>query len=144
MPKIFLSWYDGQQHSLAAELFALLKTGKFEIEHSPNSPHSGHLDERWANWYDDGLSKALRRADIFLAVITPSCDGSTWMLQEYQEAYTRFLQTARPALYFVRFDRTEQPVTYPGNYLENSIQLPSNPGAAFQALANYVRRTPVA
>src|SRR5690348_11531170 len=104
MSKVFISWYDGQNHDLANEFFGLLKEHGFDVEHSPYSPHSGLYDERWKKWYDEGLPKAINQANIFIAVITPSCDSSTWMMIEFQEAYLKKLKTGRPQLYYIRFD----------------------------------------
>ena len=134
MSKVFISWYDGHKHNLANELFRLLKKHGFDVEHSPYSPHSGIHDERWNKWYEAGLPKAIKQAEIFIAVITPSCDASTWMLQEYQEAYSSFLKTGRPALYFLNFDPTDPHVKYPEYYLQNSVHLSSIPEEALHRL----------
>jgi hypothetical protein len=80
------------------------------------------------------LSKAIKQSEIFIALITPSCDASTWMLQEYQEAYSSFVKTGKPALYFIRFDPTERQVKYPASYLQNSIHLSSVPEEALHTL----------
>jgi hypothetical protein len=137
MPKVFLSWYDGQNHDLANEFFGLLKKHGFDVEQSPFSPHSGILDERWNNWYEEGLPDAINRADIFIAVITPSCAGSTWMQQEYQEAYSSFQKTAKPALYFIRFDLAEHRINYQKYYLSSSVHLSSIPEEAIQTLLTF-------
>jgi hypothetical protein len=134
MPKVFVSWYDGQNHSLANEFFGLLKKNGFSIEHSPSSSDGGFYDERWNEWYEDSLPKAISRADIFVAVITPSCDGSTWMMVEYDEAYKTFLKTAKPTLYFIRFDSAEHQIKYPDYYLSSSVRLSSIPEEAVRAL----------
>jgi hypothetical protein len=134
MSKVFISWYDGQNHKLANQLFGLLKKHGLEVECSPRSPHSGFYDEKWKKWYQEGLPKAITQAEIFIAVITPACDGSTWMLQEFQEAYASFLQNAKPKLYFIRFDSLEHQVKYPDYYLQNSIQLSSVPEQAVHTL----------
>ncbi len=134
MPKVFVSWYDGQNHGPANEFFGLLKRHGFEVEHSPHSPHSGIEDKRWNRWYQEGLPKAIQRAEVFIAVITPSCDGSTWMMIEYEEAYKNFLTTGKPVLYFIRFDSVESPVKYPEYYLSNSVRLSSIPEEAIQTL----------
>ncbi len=136
MPKVFISWYDGHTHSVANEFFGLLKKHGFDLEHSPDSPQSGIYDGRWTNWYEDGLPKAIDRAEIFIAVITPACDGSTWMLQEFEEAYSSFVETGKPALYFIRFDSDDQQVKYPEEYLSSSIHLSSIPEEAVQTLIN--------
>ena len=134
MPKVFISWYDGQKYSAANEFFGLLKRRGFDVEHSPSSPHSGINDERWASWYKDGLPRAIDRAEIFVAVITPACDGSTWMLQEFETAYSQFVKTGKPALYFMRSASAEHKVKYPNYYLSNSIHLPSVPIEAVEFL----------
>ena len=134
MSKVFISWYDGQNHNLANQFFELLEKHGFEVECSPRSPDSGFYDEKWKKWYQKGLPKAISRAEIFIAVITPACDGSSWMLQEYQEAYSSFLKKAKPKLYFIRYDSVERPVKYPDYYLQNSIQLPSIPEEAIHML----------
>ena len=85
MSKVFISWYDGHNHILANQLFTLLKKNSFDVEHSAYSHHSGTYDERWNKWYEEGLPKAIKQAEMFIAVITPSCDGSICMLQEYQD-----------------------------------------------------------
>jgi hypothetical protein len=135
MTKIFISWYDGQNHKLANEFLSLLKEHDFDIEHSPHSPHSGYHDERWGKWYEEGLPQAIHRADSFIAVITPSCDASSWMMMEYDEAYKSFLESGKPKLYFIRFDTTERRVKYPEYYLQSSIQLSSVPADAVHTLA---------
>lgn len=137
MPKVFVSWYDGQNHGSANEFLALLKKHGFEVEHSPRSPDSGIHDNRWNNWYQEGLPTAIHQADIFIAVITPASDGSTWMLQEYQEAYSRFTKTAKPLLYFIRFDSAEHQVKYQEYYLSGSVHLPSIPEEAIQMLLTF-------
>jgi hypothetical protein len=137
MPKVFVSWYDGQNHSLANEFFSLLKKHGFDVEHSPHSPHSGIDDKRWNNWYEEGLPNAINRAEIFVAVITPSCDGSTWMTIEYDVAYKNFLKTAKPALYFIRFDSDERQVKYQEYYLSSSVHLSSIPEEAIQTLLSF-------
>jgi hypothetical protein len=134
MLNVFLSWYDGQNNSAANAFFELLKEQGFAVNHSPFSPHSGLHDERWANWYAHGLSEAIAQAEIFIAVITPACDGSTWMLEEFETAYLKFSQIVKPVLYFIRFDSVEQPVHYPEHYLATSKRLSSNPEEAVQAL----------
>ena len=136
MSKVFISWYDGHNHILANELFGLLERNGFDVEHSPYSPNSEVYDERWNKWYEEGLPKAINRAEIFIAVITPSCDGSTWMLQEYQEAYSSFVKTGKPELYFIRFDSTDRQVKYPEYYLKDSVQLSSIPKEALHILQN--------
>ena len=138
MSKVFISWYDGHDHILANEFFGLLKKNGFDVEHSPYSPHSGGYDERWNKWYEEGLPKAIKQAEMFIAVITPSCDGSTWMLQEYQEAYSSFLKTGRPTLYFIRFDPTDRQVKCPEYYLQNSIHLSSVPEEALHTLQSLI------
>jgi len=134
MSKVFISWYDGHNHILANELFGLLKRNGFDVEHSPYSPHTGIYDERWNKWYEEGLPKAINEAEILIAVITPSCDGSTWMLQEYQEAYSSFVKTGKPELYFIRFDPIEQQVNDLEYYLQNSMHLPYIPEEALHIL----------
>lgn len=137
MPKVFISWYDGQNHVLANEFFGLLQKHGFDIEYSPRSPHSRINDERWNNWYEEGLPKAINRAEIFIAVITPSCDGSTWMAIEYEAAYKTFLKTAKPALYLIRFDSAEHQVKYQDYYLSSSVHLSSIPEEAVQTLLTF-------
>jgi len=137
MPKVIISWYDGQNHVSANEFCELLQKHGFELDHSPHSPQSGITDERWSNWYREGLPKAINLADIFIAVITPSCDGSTWMQQEYQEAYSSFLKTAKPSLYFIRFDSAEHQVKYQEYYLSSSVHLSSIPEEAIQTLLTF-------
>ena len=134
MSKVFISWYDGHNHNLANQLFTLLKRNGFDVENSPYSPHSGVYDKRWNKWYEEGLPKAIKQSEIFIAVITPSCDASTWMMQEYQEAYSSFLKTGKPALYFIRFDPTDRQVKYPEYYLQNSVHLSSIPEEALHTL----------
>jgi len=136
MPKVFVSWYDGQSHSSANEFFALLKKHSFDLDHSPSSPQSGNYDERWANWYEAGLLKTIEQAEIFIAVITPACDGSTCMLQEFGAAYSKVMKTGKPVLYFIRFDSAEHLVKYPEEYLSSSISLSSTPEEAVQTLIN--------
>lgn len=138
MSKVFISWYDGHDHVLANELFRLLKKNGFNVELSPYSPYSGVYDERWNKWYEEGLPKAIKQAEMFIAVITPSCDGSTWMLQEYQEACSSFLKTGGPALYFIRFDPTDRQVKYPEYYLQSSIHLSSVPEEALHTLQSLI------
>jgi hypothetical protein len=138
MAKVFISWYDGQNHALANEFFGLLKEHGFEAKHSPHSPHSGMKDERWNNWYQEGLPRAIQRAEIFIAVITPPCDGSTWMMIEYEEAYKNFLITGKPALYFIRLDSAASPVKYPEHYLSNSVCLSSIPEEAVKTLIHSI------
>jgi hypothetical protein len=137
MPKIFVSWYDGQNHSVANEFFRLLQTHGFEVEHSPHSPESGWDDKRWSSWYRKGLPEAIQQADIFVAVITSSCDGSSWMQQEYQQAYSNFLKTAKPLLSFIRLDSPEHPVKYQEYYLSSSVHLSSVPEEAVQMLLSF-------
>ena len=134
MLNVFLSWYDGQNNSAANAFFELLKKQGFVVNHSPFSPHSGLHDKRWVNWYAHGLSEAIEQAEIFIAVITPACNGSTWMLEEFETAYSKFSKTAKPALYFIRFDSVEQPVHYPEHYLATSNRLSSNTEEAVQTL----------
>jgi hypothetical protein len=134
MSKVFISWYDGQNHSAANEFFGLLKRHGFDVHHSPYSPHSDIHDERWPNWHKDGLPKAIARAEIFIAVITPACDGSTWMLEEFETAYSSFLKNGKPALYFIRFDSVERPVHYPEHYLSKAVRLSSSSLDAVQML----------
>jgi len=137
MSKVFISWYDGQNHVLANEFFGLLQKHGFDIEYSPHSPHSGINDERWNNWYEEGLPKAINRAEIFIAVVTPSCDGSTWMTIEYEAAYKKFLKDASPALCLIRFDLAEHQVKYQDFYLSSSVHLSSIPEEAVQTLLTF-------
>ena len=134
MSKVFVSWYDGQSHNLANQFLGLLKKHGFDVEHSPFSPHSGIYDERWENWYEVGLPKSIKRAEIFVAVITPSCDGSTWMMVEYEEAYNSFVKTAKPVLFYISFDLTEKQVKCHEHYFSSSICLSSVPEEAVRTL----------
>jgi hypothetical protein len=134
MSKVFLSWYDGQNYNLANEFLELLKKHSFDVELSPFSPQSGLHDERWGRWYADGLPNAIHQVEIFIAVITPTCDGSTWMLQEFQEACSSFITTGTPKLYVIRFDSLEKPVKFPEYYLQNSVHLSSTPEDAVRTL----------
>ena len=134
MSKVFLSWYDGQDHSLANEFFGLLKQHEFTVEHSPFSPHSGFVDTRWINWYKSGLPQAIQWAELFIAVLTPSCSGSTWMMQEYEEAFSSFMKSKHPLLYYIRFDTSDDRLNYPDYYLKSSIQLSSVPEEAVRKL----------
>jgi hypothetical protein len=118
MCRIFLSWYDGHDHPLANQLSTLLNDHGFIVEHSPYSPHSGYHDERWGDWYRVGLPRAMRETDVFVAVITPSCDGSTWMMIEYETACKSAEQTGGPVLCYVRFDEIGRLVRYPAYYLD--------------------------
>ena len=134
MPKVFVSWYDGQNHSAANEFFTRLKQQDFDVQHSPHSPHSGTYDKRWATWYKTGLPNAVDWADNFVAVITSACDASSWMMQEYQIACSSFIRIGRPVLYYIRFDAAKHFVKYPQEYLSRSIQLSSIPEEAIQTL----------
>jgi len=138
MTKVFVSWYDGHTNTPANEFINLLKQNGFQITHSPMSPHSSSQDERRQKWYDKGLPDAIHEAEMFIAVITPACDGSTWMQQEYHEAYSSFLKTGRPKLYFMRLDSPDQPVKYQEYYLQNSIRLSAIPKEAAQTLIKSV------
>lgn len=118
---------------------ALLKESGHKVEFSPHSPQSGYKDKRWENWYTHGLPQAINEADLFIAVITPTCDGSSWMMQEYQEAYSSFIRSGKPTLYFIRFDSTEYPIKYQEYYLQNSISLPADPQKAVQLIQENLR-----
>jgi hypothetical protein len=123
---IFISWYDGYKDKFAKRLFDTLIDSGHTINTSPNSPESGKNDKRWDNWFKEGLPKSIQIADEFIAIITPNCDGSTWMQIEYQEALNSNLKDNKPKLFFLRLDSPEKPIKYQQYYLDNSIQLPND------------------
>ena len=84
MPRIFVSScrIDGPH---AAALIERLRGESFAVSHSPRNPSDGR-DERWIDWYASGCRVELEEADIFVSVISPAWDCSTWMAHECIEA----------------------------------------------------------
>ena len=70
---------------LAAALIERLRSESFSVLHSPRHP-SGGEDVRWRDWYNNGCRTELEGAGIFIAVISPAWDSSTWMAHECSEA----------------------------------------------------------
>jgi TIR domain len=62
-----------------------LRKESFRVLHSPRN-RPGRKDERWREWYAKGCREEMERASIFIAVISPAWDCSTWMAHEVNEA----------------------------------------------------------
>ena len=81
MTQVFISSRDiGAPH--AASLVKCLRAAGFHVTHSPGSP----LSERWRDWYARACRDELEKVSIFIAVIDPAWDSSTWMAHEAYEA----------------------------------------------------------
>ena len=42
------------------------------------------------DWYESGLAAALDGADVFICVVSPAWDSSTWMAEEAEQALRRY------------------------------------------------------
>lgn len=82
--RLFIS-AENMDDPLAATMLASLLASGWQVEHSPHSTDRD-ADPRWSDWYARGCTEALSRADVFLAVVTPGWDGSTWMAHEAETA----------------------------------------------------------
>src|SRR6266446_3060976 len=65
----------------ARDLIAALRQARVEVEHSPRNPLDGE-DPRWTNWYSEKLGAAVDSCDVFVVVLEPGWDSSTWMAIE--------------------------------------------------------------
>src|SRR5688572_17363574 len=81
MTQVFVSSCDIREPR-ASSLVERLRQAGFNVSHSPHSP----LDERWQGWYESGCRDELEKANIFLAVVDPAWESSTWMAHEADEA----------------------------------------------------------
>ena len=79
----------------AASLIERLRLAKVTIEHSPRNPIDGD-DPRWRGWYEVGLPAAVERCKLFVAVIDPGWESSTWMACEAEVATKK----GRPLCYW--------------------------------------------
>lgn len=77
--RIFVSSENVDQPP-ARLLVERLRQEGWAVDHSPRNPAEGP-DPRWRGWYDHGCGEALRRADVFITVVTPTWE-STWMAHE--------------------------------------------------------------
>jgi hypothetical protein len=80
----------------ARELIAGLRQAGLEVEHSPSNPLDSQ-DPRWANWYGDALEAAVDRCDLFIVVLEPGWDSSTWMAIEADAGLAKGRRTAERA-----------------------------------------------
>ncbi len=62
-----------------------LRVKKYRVDHSPRNPQDGN-DSRWADWYEIGLSEAIKESQAFVIVVDQGWDSSTWMGIEADEA----------------------------------------------------------
>ena len=90
---VFVSCERVDDERATAFIEALRRRGCV-VSHSPRNPMDGQ-DERWADWYAVGLKDELRRADVFVAVVTSGWASSSWMLCEAVEARQQSLQRSR-------------------------------------------------
>ncbi|HLL14149.1 MAG TPA: toll/interleukin-1 receptor domain-containing protein [Pyrinomonadaceae bacterium] len=81
MTQVFISSCDIEAPH-ASSLVECLREAGFRVTHSPGSPSS----ERWRDWYARNCRDELEKASIFIAVIDPAWDSSTWMAHEANEA----------------------------------------------------------
>ena len=81
MIRVFVSFYPGDSAHAPALVQALRDAG-CEVAHSPDPDAMG-------DWYASGLPAALDRSDVFVCVISPAWDSSTWMAIEADEARRR-------------------------------------------------------
>jgi hypothetical protein len=78
----------------ATMLVAELLRAGLVVEHSPRNE-----DAAWSEWYGGGLSAAVARCSVFVAVIDRGWDSSTWMAIEADEAVQK-LGSARIRSFF--------------------------------------------
>jgi len=123
MKTIFLSWYDGFLEKTGKQLYSFLETSEVNIITSPYSPHCGKgNDEKWENWYDNGLPEAVKQSDIFIAFISKQYD-STWMAQEFQTAFNWYLEHKSPKLFVFNPEKLKLPKGFEP-YIKSSVELP--------------------
>ena len=77
----------------AKDLIAGLREAGFEVDHSPSNPLDRD-DPRWANWYAEGLPKAMDQCDAFVVALERHWDSATWMGIEGEEALKAGRRTA--------------------------------------------------
>jgi hypothetical protein len=82
--RVFVSCQNVDSFECTNLISSLLQTG-FQVTHSPRNPISA-VDDRWEDWYANGLGKALQSTDIFLIVVDYPWDSSTWMAIEADQA----------------------------------------------------------
>ena len=135
--RAFISTYDGLEAPEGSDFAQNLARLGCDIESSPSSPHtsSSHEDPRWATWNSEGLPAAIRRADIFIALIPDSSvyGSSTWMASEFGEAFCRFQEHGSPKLYVYQLDPTALPAGFK-SYVSASQRLPSDPTRAAELI----------
>ncbi|HEY0544720.1 MAG TPA: hypothetical protein VGC91_04915 [Pyrinomonadaceae bacterium] len=84
MKQIFVSSVHIET-SPASDLVMRLRQEQFLVSHSPINDGSVN----WGNWYEHDCFAELDKAEIFVSVITPSWEYSTWMQHEMIEALRR-------------------------------------------------------
>ena len=124
--KIFISWYDGLLHEKAKALHDQLAE-KYDVTCSPCNSHQEKADFNWNDWYKRDLPSVLEKSDVFIAAITKAYDGSSWMAQEYHEAFKRFSENRRPFMFYINYDDLDITAVLQKYYFENSIILPVEP-----------------
>ena len=134
MPHVFVSACRIDE-AHAAALIERLRAESFSVSHSPRNPSDGE-DVRWRNWYESGCRVELERADVFISVIGPAWDCSTWMAHECEEAL-RLEEAGRiRGMYFWNPWRVEVKAAGMMAYLRE--RLPDNLGELIRSLKETV------
>jgi len=82
----------------------LLKAAGHTVTTSPINPANGS-DLRWKDWYEQGCQTAIESNNVFLAIVTPGYDCSTWMAIEFETAWKANQASGRPRLYVLGAER---------------------------------------
>lgn len=125
MKKIFISWYDGFLNQFALNYYNSLIMN-YSVETSPFSTECGRgHDPKWDNWYDYRCKSLIENSDIYIAIITNSWSGSTWMLHEISTANNCAKINIKPKRFYLILEDT---VIDNGlkHELRNFIKLPEN------------------
>src|SRR6266542_1194027 len=80
----------------------LLKAAGHTVTTSPINPANGS-DPRWKDWYEQGWQTAIESNNVFLAIVTPGYDCSSWMVIEFETAWKANQASGRPRLYVYPF-----------------------------------------
>lgn len=119
--RVFVST-ENTSDPLAAGLIERLVRAGFQVTTSPLNPAHGE-DPRWPDWYGDGCREAMEAAEVFVAVVTPGSECSTWMGFEFDRAGWVHRGTGKPLLFVLKTDDEPLP-PWVRRYEEAAQRLP--------------------
>jgi hypothetical protein len=116
----------------AAQLIACLNKLGVSLEHSPSNPRD-KPDQRWKDWYHQGLPATLRRCRLFVIVVDDGWDSSSWMAQEAHLALVAPGSEKRLRGYFWNPERRQVTAAGMVGYLQQELPIEAQLAARFLA-----------